>query len=267
MTRLPAVAGTFYDDDPHRLKQQLAELIPSGLERQAAIGVVSPHAGYVYSGRVAGELLARVELPATVIILGPNHHGRGAQAALSPDDDWLTPLGTVPVDRELALLIQRHSPLVVEDREAHRYEHSLEVQLPFLQYLRADIRIVPLCLCFGDLESCQRLGNSLAAAITDYGKEVLILASSDMTHYESALAARQKDEQALNRLLALDAAGLHRVCREERITMCGVIPAVTMLFAAKELGAQKAQLIRYATSGEVTGDESSVVAYAAVTLS
>lgn len=259
MIRQPAVAGQFYSDNEQELRSDLQHFIT-----RPVIGVISPHAGYVYSGRTAGRLLAGVEIPATVIILGPNHRGVGALAALAPEDGWKTPLGIVPIEKRLAGLLKQHCPAVQEDSAAHLREHSLEVQVPFLRYLRPDVSIVPLCLSFDDYANCKIIGRGLAAAIRAFDKKVLILASSDMTHYESAEAARQKDMLALERALALDPRGLVEACKNNRITMCGVIPAATMLVAAKELGATRAELIAYTTSGEVTGDYRQVVAYAAV---
>ena len=262
--RQPAVAGQFYPGTGQQLQRELAQLIPQGRSPKNVIGVISPHAGYVYSGATAGQLLAAVTIPRVVIILGPNHHGTGALAALSPEDGWQTPLGIVPIEKRLASLIQQQIPAVQEDSSAHLHEHSLEVQVPFLQYLRPDVSIVPLCLAFGDYAGCEIVGSGLAAAIREFGEEVLILASSDMTHYESAESAKQKDSLALERALALDPKGLVEVCRSNRITMCGVIPAAVMLVAAKELGATRAELLAYTTSGDVTGDYRQVVAYAAV---
>lgn len=262
MIRHPAVAGQFYSDDPRQLRAEMARLVPVDVPKRKVIGIVAPHAGYLYSGGVAGALYGAIELPETVIVIGPNHHGFGAAVALYPDGEWLTPFGTVPVGGHLAQLLRKHLPLVEVDSTAHRFEHSLEVQVPFLQYLRNDLTIVPLCLGFGDYERCQQLGEGIARAIGDFGDEVLIIASSDMTHYEPAAVARQKDQLAVAEMLALNPLGLHQVCRRQGITMCGVIPATVMLVAARSLGATKAELIRYATSGDVTGDNSQVVAYA-----
>ena len=264
MIRQPAVAGQFYPGTERQLRNQLADMIPVDMPRRKAIGVISPHAGYPYSGATAGQLLAGINIPRTVIILGPNHRGSGYMAALSPDDGWQTPLGVAPVEKRLNMLIQQHQPAIQEDRIAHQLEHSLEVQVPFLQYLRPDVTIVPLCLAFSDYNGCELVGRALATAIKEFGEEVLVLASSDMTHYESSEAARQKDTLALERVLAFDPQGLVEVCRSKKITMCGVIPAAVMLVAAKELCATRAELIQYTTSGAVTGDYRQVVAYAAV---
>jgi AmmeMemoRadiSam system protein B len=261
------VAGQFYTADPEELRGELAGFLADAAPKERVRGVIAPHAGYLYSGAVAGEVYAAVEIPRTVVILGPNHHGLGAAAALYPPGEWLTPLGTVPVDPVLSGLVRKYAPFVTEDARAHEREHSLEVQVPFLQQLRPGLAIVPLCLGFGDYATCSLLGKALAAAIGEFGEETLIVASSDMTHYQSADTARSQDELALNEALALNAEGLLAVCRTHRITMCGVIPAVVMLVAARELGATHARLVRYATSGDITGDYRQVVAYAGVTVS
>ncbi|MDY0384354.1 AmmeMemoRadiSam system protein B [Trichlorobacter sp.] len=266
MIRKPAVAGQFYPGNADDLRNVLHQLVPECTDKRSVIGVISPHAGYQYSGSTAGRLLAGIEIPRTVVLLGPNHRGTGALAALAPEDGWQTPLGVVPLEKRLSGLIQRLIPAVQSDAAAHALEHSLEVQVPLLQHLRPDVSIVPLCLSFGDTVGCELLGKGLAAAIRGFGEPVLILASSDMTHYESAETAKQKDMQALKKVLALDAEGLLEVCRLRHITMCGVVPAAVMLVAARELGATQAELVAYTTSGEVTGDLSEVVAYAAVSV-
>ncbi len=264
MIRQAAVAGQFYPGTEQALREELQRLLPPIAEKRRAIGVISPHAGYVYSGSAAGTLLAQVAIPRTVVIIGPNHRGAGAVAALSPEQGWQTPLGVVPVERHLSDLIRQHQSAIQEDSASHRLEHSLEVQVPFLQYLRPDVSIVPLCLAFGDFDGCQLVGTALATAISEFGEEVLIIASSDMTHYESVEAARRKDSLALERVLAFDPQGLVEVCRSEQISMCGVIPSAVMLIAARQLGATQAELLAYTNSGQVTGDHRQVVAYASV---
>lgn len=266
MIRQPAVAGQFYTADTQKLRLELKNLVTSVTPKEKVAGIIAPHAGYVYSGAVAGAVYGRIEIPQNVIVLGPNHHGIGSRAALYPEGEWLTPLGTVSINRTLAELIKKHSSHVEDDFAAHHYEHSLEVQVPFLQYLRPDVTIVPLCLGFNDFPGCSIIGKGIALAIKEFGREVLIVASSDMTHYESADEAKKKDDLAIGEVLALNPAGLIKVCRDRNITMCGVIPAATMLVAAMELGAKQARLIRYATSGDVTGDRRQVVAYAALTI-
>jgi AmmeMemoRadiSam system protein B len=266
MFRQPAVAGQFYTANDKQLRDELAILCPVVPLQQRVVGIIAPHAGYIYSGAVAGAVYGSIEVPATVIVLGPNHHGVGARAAMFPEGSWLTPLGVVPIAARLAELVAKHAPFVEIDATAHHYEHSLEVQVPFLQYRRPDVAIVPLCLGFGDPGRCRELGEALARAITEFGEEVLIVASSDMSHYEPDALTRQKDQLAISELIALNHAGLLKVCRDQRITMCGVVPAAVLLAAATILGATRAELIRYATSGEVNGDLERVVGYAALTV-
>jgi AmmeMemoRadiSam system protein B len=267
MVRQPAVAGQFYPGNGKELRAEISGLVPSAGGGEKALGIIAPHAGYIYSGHVAGKIYGEVAVPERVIILGPNHHGIGARASLYPDGEWITPLGTSRIDSLLSRLVKKHAPQVEEDTVAHLHEHSLEVQLPFLQFIRPDVSIVPLCLGFADYASCAALGKGLAGAIRESGEEALIVASSDMTHYESAASARVKDDEALKEVLALNPEGLLKVCRSMGITMCGVIPSTVMLVAALELGASKARLVSYATSGDVTGDNRQVVAYAAVSVS
>ena len=266
MRRQPAVAGQFYTANGELLRQELTTMIPVTAVKKKLFGIIAPHAGYMYSGAVAGKGYAVIEISSTVLILGPNHHGLGAVAALYPDGEWSTPFGTVPIDSRLNVLLRQHVPFVQSDAVAHQLEHSLEVQVPFIQYLCPDVSIAALCLGHGNYAEVQQIGEGIAAAIRAYGSNVLIVASSDMTHYESAEAARRKDNQALERVLALDPEGLLRVCRSEHITMCGVVPSAVMLVAAKELGAKQAELVTYATSGDVTGDNQQVVGYASVTV-
>jgi AmmeMemoRadiSam system protein B len=263
MQRQPAVAGQFYPGSEHTLRAALSKLIPENPVPQPVKGVISPHAGYVYSG----QLFSRVAIPAAVLIIGPNHHGTGAAAALYPDGEWQTPLGVAAINSRLNSLLLRHAPYLQADRAAHQLEHSLEVQVPFLQYLRPGVTLSALCLGHGDYSALRDIGHGIAAAIREYGEEVLIVASSDMTHYESAASARQKDEMALERALALDGKGLLEVCHSRRITMCGVVPATVMIEAALQLGATGAELVAYGTSGDVTGDNQQVVGYAAVMVS
>ncbi|NTV49770.1 MAG: AmmeMemoRadiSam system protein B [Geobacteraceae bacterium] len=266
MQRRPAVAGQFYPGDEHKLRAALSQLIPESASRKQVKGVISPHAGYVYSGAIAGQLFSKITIPDTVLIIGPNHHGVGAAAALCPDGEWLTPLGAVSINHRLNKLLLQHSPYIQSDTVAHQQEHSLEVQVPFIQYLRPDVTISALCLGHGDYLPLRDIGHGIAAAIREYGDDVLIVASSDMTHYESADSAREKDQQALARVMALDGKGLLEVCHLRGITMCGVVPATVMIEAALQLGASQAELVAYGTSGDVTGDNHQVVGYAAVTV-
>ncbi len=261
IVRQPAVAGRFYPGDGRALARDLDRLLVPADAKVRALGVVAPHAGYVYSGAVAGSVYGKVDVPGRVVVLGPNHTGLGLPAALSPAGAWRTPLGDVPVDAELSDALAA-CPLVEPDRAAHLHEHSLEVQVPFLQRVRPDVRVAALCLGHLDYAGCAELGRAVARAAGPAG--ALVVASSDMSHYIPAAEAREKDLRALERVLALDPEGLYRVVHRERITMCGIIPATVMLVAARELGATRAELVRYAHSGEVTGDDEAVVGYAGV---
>jgi AmmeMemoRadiSam system protein B len=264
MLRSPAVAGQFYPDRPDVLDQALTRLIPTVVEKRTAIGMISPHAGYVYSGKVAGKSFARLRIPPEVVILGPNHHGVGQPIAVYHRGGWQTPLGPVPIAETLADAILAACPDAAADTSAHRAEHSLEVQVPFLQKLAAPVSIVPICLGRVPLDQLLTLGDGLATVLAGREPRPLIVASSDMTHYESGEEARRKDGLALERVLALDPEGLYRTVRDHRISMCGVLPAVVMLRAALALGATAAELVAYANSGEVTGDQRQVVGYAGV---
>ena len=267
MQRQPAVAGQFYPGSEGKLRVALSQLIPEHASPKVVKGIISPHAGYVYSGAIAGQLFSQVRIPDTVLIIGPNHHGTGAAAALYPDGEWLTPLGTVAINSRLNALLLQHGPYLRSDSIAHQHEHSLEVQLPFIQYLPPDVTISAICIGHGDYLPLLDIGQGIAAAISEYGEEVLIVASSDMTHYESADSARRKDHHALERVLALDGKGLLEICHSRGITMCGVVPATVMIEAALKLGATQAELVAYGTSGDVTGDSDQVVGYAAVMVS
>ncbi|HPX61474.1 MAG TPA: AmmeMemoRadiSam system protein B [Deltaproteobacteria bacterium] len=264
MQRHPAVAGQFYPGNPAQLKDALEQMIGVPTGRLKAKGVIAPHAGYIYSGGVAGRLYAELCVPQNVLVIGPNHHGAGAPAALYPEGEWITPLGSVAIDNRLNSLISRHTPFVQYDDLAHRFEHSLEVQIPFLQYLRPDVRLSAICLGRGDYEALAAIGEGLAQAISEFGQDVLIVASSDMTHYESADSALTKDNLAIERVLALDPQGLLQVCHASHISMCGVGPAAVMLVAARRLGAARAELVCYGTSGDVSGDMEQVVGYASL---
>jgi AmmeMemoRadiSam system protein B len=264
MKRQPAVAGQFYAGSSKQLRSDLAEMMPETPATRKVVGIISPHAGYVYSGAIAGTIFSSIKIPTTVLILGPNHHGTGAGVALYPDGEWFTPLGTIHINSRLNSLLQHNVPFVQSDTAAHEFEHSLEVQVPFIQYLQADATVSAICLGYRDYAAVRKIGEGIAAAIRSYGGDVLIVASSDMTHYESADSAKRKDGLALDRVLNFDPEGLLQVCRDEQITMCGVVPAAVMLVAAGLLGATQTELVAYGNSGDVTGDNRQVVGYAAV---
>lgn len=260
--RTPAVAGSFYPGSARELERVVRSLTRDEPERAAAKGIVVPHAGYVYSGTVAGEVFSRVVIPPRHLIFCPNHTGIGPQAALMRDGAWRMPWGNVPIDGELASRLAFASPILREDSTAHREEHSLEVQLPFLHRFHPDFRFVPVALGDLSLSDCRSLGEAAAGVLREEAEQVLLIASSDMSHYLPDAAARSKDRKAIDAMLALDPEGLYRTVRAERISMCGVVPATVLLFAVRALGAESARLVRYATSGDVSGDRDRVVGYA-----
>ena len=230
--------------------------------------VMVPHAGYTYSGSVAGATLRRVQVPGRVVLLGPNHTGEGERRSLWRSGSWRIPTGEVLVDEALAERLES-SCGCVPDRLAHLREHSLEVMLPFLQALRPDVRVVPLQLAHLGLEACLALGRDLARVLGEFPlldpsgrRDVMLLASSDMSHFIPAPEARERDGAALERVAALDPEGLYRIVHHQNISMCGVVPVTVALAAARELGAGPCEVIAYGTSGDVTGDDSSVVGYA-----
>jgi hypothetical protein len=261
--RTPAVADRFYPGDPGILIRDIQRMTPSSITPQKAYAVVSPHAGYMYSGAVAAETLASVHIPETVIILGPNHHGQGAPIALSTIP-WQMPMGQVPIDTAIAAALLDTSSVITSDETAHRFEHSLEVQVPFLQARQKKLSIVPLVISHISYPLCQEVGTALARVIEGAGKEVLIVASSDMTHYESRAAADKKDHYVLKKLSDMDTATLYRAVLDYNISMCGIMPVTIALIAAMALGATQIKLVRYADSGAVSGDTSQVVGYAGV---
>ncbi|MFN3505113.1 MAG: AmmeMemoRadiSam system protein B [Caldimicrobium sp.] len=268
MKRKPAVANYFYPGDNFTLNSLLDELIEESEEKIPALGIVVPHAGYIYSGKVAGKVYGRIVPPDVAIILGPNHTGLGEKASLFNGESFLTPLGEAKINQKFKNLILEKCYLVKEDSYAHLREHSLEVQIPFLQYLNFELEIVPLVLMDLDLEEIKILGKSLAEAISEFlseeEKDVLIVASSDFSHYEPHTIAQRKDALAIEEIVKLSEEGLLRVVYENRISMCGVLPVCTMLVAVKELGASSAELVDYKTSGDITGDYSGVVGYAGI---
>lgn len=275
--RYPSVAGQFYAGDKKKLLEQIewcykhslgpGELPKVGAEPRKTLGLVSPHAGYMYSGPVAAHgflRIAREGKPEKIIILGPNHTGLGSGVSIMCAGKWKTPLGEVEVDRELASAIVKCSNIIDPDEEAHRFEHSIEVQLPFLQHLFGEFKFVPICMMMQDLTTSLEVGESLARACK--GMDVLIIASSDFTHYEPQDVARRKDAIAIEKILSLDPIGLAKVVETENISLCGPGPVCAMLKACSDLGAKKAELLKYATSGDVSGMRAEVVGYASISV-
>ncbi len=265
--RHPAVAGRFYPNDPKALLRDVRSYTVESGTKLRALGCVVPHAGYMYSGHVAGAVYAQMALPKRFVILCPNHTGMGQPLAIMSAGGWLTPLGEVPADTALAEALKSNCALLREDSSAHRAEHALEVQLPFLQSLVPQFTFVPITLGIGAYEPLVQLGEALAATLRGVDDEVLIIASRDMNHYESDAATRKKDARAIERILALDVQGLYRVIVDENVTMCGYGPAIAMITAARQRGAKTATLVKYATSGDISGDRDMVVGYAGVIVS
>jgi AmmeMemoRadiSam system protein B len=265
------VAGRFYPARAEELAREVDEQLspkPSTEEGVSqAIGCVVPHAGYMYSGHVAGAVFRRLPVRSSYVILGPNHTGRGAPLAMMSNGAWQTPLGQVPVDSALAQDLHRSCALLTDDPSAHAGEHSLEVQLPFLQRSNREFSFVPISIGIGGYAALESLGHGLAKAIAKASRPVLLVASSDMNHYEPDAPTRVKDHKAIDQILALNPLGLYEVIRREEISMCGYGPAIAMLVAAADLGASHAELVRYATSADTSGDYSAVVGYAGIIVS
>jgi AmmeMemoRadiSam system protein B len=263
MVRKPYVAGQFYPGQRGALEKDLASRLIPEVESAKAVAVVSPHAGYMYSGGVAGAVYSSVKIPDRIVLLGPDHRGQATDFALMVEGAWSTPLGEVPLDSELGGRLLKTFSLASDDRQAHSFEHSLEVQVPFLQYLNPRISILPVSIpYFASLRDLTTFGRTLADAVRSSNSDVLLVASTDMSHQVSQATAREKDFIAIDRILALDAEGLFQVVRNHRITMCGFQATTAVLSAAVELGAERAELIRYQTSGDITGDYDAVVGYA-----
>jgi AmmeMemoRadiSam system protein B len=262
--RLPAVSGRFYPSDPLELEQLVRRFLKpnSGKPPIQARACLVPHAGYIYSGHVAGAVFAKVELPQTIIVLGVRHRPPGASAAILSSGSWRTPLGDVSIDTRLASTLKKACPLFREDDVAHSVEHSLEVQLPFLQVLIPELSFVPIALGTIHFESLVEIGNAIGQVIQAATDSVLLVTTSDLNHYENDTITRAKDELAVEKLLALDPYGLFDVCMKEDISMCGLGPAISMLTAVKALGGSTAELVRHATSADISGDRETVVGYA-----
>jgi AmmeMemoRadiSam system protein B len=263
--RQPVVAGRFYPGGEESLRAEVLGFIGPDRGTEQAIGAVMPHAGYMYSGSIAGRTAAAIPIPRDVIILGPNHTGRGPAVSVFPGGSWRMPFGDIPVNAPLSEKLLDLCELAMPDEMAHLSEHSIEVQLPFLYYGgNRDLRIVPIVLSMLAKDECRLVGKALAEILTGHHESILMVASSDMTHYESRESARAKDSDAIARILDLDPDGLLEVVHSRRISMCGVIPTAVMLYAALGLGAREAKLVRYGTSGEVSGDYEQVVGYAGI---
>ena len=266
MLREPVVAGRFYPGDRRSLESEIAEMIPQDVDKIDAIGAVVPHAGYMYSGSIAGKVYARLKQKDTYIILGPSHTGLGAKFALS-DDSWRTPMGTLRADTVVIESLLENSGLLQIDREGHTGEHAIEVQLPFLQMTSPESLIVPITVQCDNYVELSEVAHAIASSVKDTEKKVMIIASSDMTHFEPRSTAGVKDQMALDKMLEIDPEGLLETVTRKGISMCGVLPVVLMLGVARDLGAVRTELVEYSDSGEVTGDVSDVVGYAGIIVS
>jgi AmmeMemoRadiSam system protein B len=262
--RHPAVAGRFYPSDPNILLRDVRSYLSPQATTNPSLGCVAPHAGYVYSGLVAGTVYSQLQIPRRIIIMCPNHTGKGHSLAIMSQGAWATPLGHAPIDSPLAAALRKNFPLLTEDADAHRLEHAIEVELPFLQARRPAFTFVPIALGTAQFETLEKLGEAVADTVQAQSERILIIASSDMNHYENDTITRVKDHKAIDRILALDPRGLFDVVMREEISMCGFGPTVAMLTASKRLGATSAELVKYATSGDVSGDREMVVGYAGV---
>ena len=268
MVRRARYAGSWYPGSAEELRRTVEGYLAAGGPAAPAVGLVSPHAGYVYSGAVAGKGYAAVDVTPSVIVLAPVHEYAAAAISVWDGGPWETPLGQVEIDEELLRAVADGCGMAPADGDFHADRQTLELQLPFLQVRRADVKIVPIIVQTHEVGELRSLGAACAAAIEARGADVLIVASSDMTHFETAAVAKKKDEMALARVVEIDPEGLLDVVSRER-SMCGAAPAAAMLFAARELGATRAETVTYATSGDVKKkehrkDTDSVVGYAAV---
>lgn len=272
MIRPPAVAGRFYPSDPKELESEILnytrERATKGIR---ARGCLVPHAGYMYSGHVAGAVYATLEIPQRCILIGPRHFPHGAPMSILTEGSWQTPLGGASIDSELASAVAHECPMIREDPVAHEREHSLEVQVPFLQKLAPGMKFVPIVMVTDRYGAMEEVGHALARAVSSMDanerERVLVIASSDLNHYENDATTRVKDGHAVEKVLALDPRGLYDTVRNESISMCGYAATVSVLVAMKDLGAQEAKLIRYATSADINGIRDEVVGYAGITIS
>lgn len=271
--REPVVAGQFYPSNPKSLREQIEgfskeNAAVDNIQREV-IACLLPHAGYIYSGLVAFSAVSSLKIKDNLIILGPNHTGIGSAFSVFDEGSWVTPLGALNINASLVNALLKKTALLKVDCQAHKFEHSIEVQLPILQYVKGNFSFAPIVILSNDFAECKELGLAMASVIKELSleKETLIVASSDMNHYEEASITKKKDKQAIQAILELDEAKLWSVIKEYDISMCGYAPAVAMISAAKALGAKNGKLIKYQTSGDVNGDNSSVVGYAGITVS
>jgi MEMO1 family protein len=269
MIRLPAVAGQFYEGNARALKRQVEDCIDAGAKKVDAIGAMCPHAGLMYSGKVAAAVWGRMVMPDTIVLIGPNHHGLGPDFGIMTEGAWRTPLGDVRVDSDVAREVYKRSRHLEVDQFSQQREHSLEVQLPFIQYFSPSCQIVPISMKHYEaddsfLRICEAIGEGVAKGLDAVKSKVMVVASSDMSHYEPQKTAQSNDQAALDAIVALDGKRLFREVRERGISMCGYAAVAAMMASSRLRGAKGAQLVKYMTSGDSTGDYSQVVGYGGV---
>ncbi len=267
MDREPVVAGKFYTADKESLIDEVKKYLSltTPLEKPSLVAM-APHAGYMYSGKIAGMTLNRANLLDTVILIGPNHTGYGRPISVWDKGRWFFPGGSLEVESNLADTIISSGPFFEKNYDAHKYEHSLEVMLPFLWVINPDIRIVPICVAEHDLKILVEAGKVLTKVIKSWNKPVSVVVSSDMSHFISHEEAKRKDKLAIDAIFEIDPEKLYKTVRKYDISMCGAMPMTIALSYAKEIGAKKAELVAYSTSAEVSGDYSYVVGYAGVVI-
>jgi AmmeMemoRadiSam system protein B len=274
MIRKPAVAGLFYELDPDSLRKQIEwcfkhRLGPGNMpvmgSKRDIKGVIAPHAGYIYSGPVAAHTyheIAEDGFPETFIILCPNHTGMGSGVSAMKEGSWETPLGLADIDAEFADLMIKNASIIDSNADAHLREHSAEVQLPFLQYLNPDFKFVPVTMWMQDIETSTEIGNSIYKTASELGRDVVVIASTDFTHYQPQNVAQTQDMKVIDAIKAMDENLMINRVAQLNVTMCGYGPVAATMVATKKMGATNCEILKYATSGDATGDKSSVVAYA-----
>jgi len=276
-TRKPYVANAFYAGTKASLTKQITDCfthpfgpgqVPKAVKNgpRKILGIISPHAGYMYSGPVAANGFAKLATdgtPDTFIVLGPNHTGHGSGVSILTEGAWETPVGTTQIETELAKEIQNSTGILDVDEASHRFEHSIEVQLPFLQYLYGDsVKFIPICMMMQDLSTSREIAKSIFEECE--GRNYAIIASSDFTHYEPQEVANEKDYSAIDAILKLDDEALNNLGESNRVTMCGYGPITTLIAAAKQMSDVKATLLTHKTSGDITQDKSAVVGYSSI---
>lgn len=264
VNRKPFVAGQFYEKNPFLLAKQVDKFIVKDTNKVNATAVISPHAGFIYSGSVAGAVYSNINIPNTFILIGPNHTGLGSPLSVFSKGIWETPLHNFEVDESITSSLLSSCNHFISDVNAHIYEHSIEVQLPFIAFFSKEVKIAPICVMRASLSQCKEIGEAIARVIKTQKKKIVLVASSDMSHYVDEETARDLDNYAIREILKINPEGLYNVVSQKYISMCGVLPVIITLYAALSLGAINSTLIKYTTSAEVSGDYKHVVGYAGI---